>query len=129
MLRIALLSLLVVIGCSSVLKPQNHEADSATMVFYGGSGPAMIVIVDGFPLGSLSLGKVTQFKVAPGEHTFWSKSEGIFGAATKATLAPGEAGYFSYRLACRDFVQVGEKQFNRLINEKVERMQSRGDCK
>lgn len=129
MSRIALLSLLVVMGCGPVLKPQYHEAHTATMVFYAPSGPAIIVIVDGFPLGSLSFGKVTRFSVVPGEHTLWAKSEGTFGLTTTGTLAPGEVAYFSYCFPCRNFAQLDEKQFNHMIATDVGRTQGKGSSK
>lgn len=129
MRRIALLSLLMVIGCGPVFKSQYHEVDPATMVFYGEFGPAIIVLVDGFPLGSLSFGKVTRFTVAPGEHTLWAKSEGTFGAVTTVRLAPGEVAYFSYRFVIRNFAQVDEKQFNHMIATDAERTQRKGSGK
>lgn len=129
MRKIAFLSLLVVIGCGSILKPNYHEADTATMVFYGEYGPAIIVIVDGFPLGSLSFEKISRFTVAPGAHTLWAKSEGTFGGTTTITLAPAEVAYFRFNFALRDFVQVDEKQFNDMISTDAERTQRKGSSK
>ena len=39
--RIALLSLLVVVGCGPVFKSQYHEADTATMVFMANLAPPL----------------------------------------------------------------------------------------
>ena len=75
MRSLAIIALLVFVGCGPAHTPQHRQPDTASMVFYGGHGPAIIVIVDGFPLGSLPFGELTRFSVAPGEHALWAKSE------------------------------------------------------
>ena len=129
MSRIAVLLLLVVIGCGQVIKPQYPEANTTTMVFYGGFGPAILVMLDGYPMGGLPFGEVTRFRVAPGEHALWAKTEGTFGVPTTVRLAPEEVAYFSYRYATRYFAQVDEKQFNKEVAIDAERVQRKGSSK
>jgi hypothetical protein len=121
MRRIAVLSLLVLIGCSPLRTPHDRQPGTASMVFYGGHGPAIIVIVDGFPLGSLTFGEVTRFGVAPGEHALWAKSEGMFGAPVAVRLAPGEVSYFAYIVGPRSFEQVDARRFTQMVARDAER--------
>lgn len=127
--RIAVLLLLVVIGCTPAIKPQSPEANTATMVFYGGFGPAILVMLDGYPMGGLPFGEVTRFRVAPGEHALWAKTEGTFGVPTTVRLAPEEVAFFSYRYAMRYFAQVDEKQFNKEVALDAGRVQRKGSGK
>lgn len=56
MSRIAVFLLLVVIGCGQVIKEQYPDADTATMVFHGGFGLTILVMLDGYPMGGLPCG-------------------------------------------------------------------------
>ena len=129
MSRIAVLLLLVVVGCGQVIKPQYPEGNTTTMVFYGGFGPAILVMLDGYPMGGLPFGEVTRFRVTPGEHALWAKTEGTFGVPTTVRLAPDEVAYFSYRYATRCFAQVDEKQFNNEVAKGSDRVQRKGSGK
>jgi hypothetical protein len=112
MKRIVLLCCFVLVACGPT-RMQHPRSDTAVMVFYGGKGPAVLLIVDGFPADSLPFGKVARFTVAPGEHTFWAKSEGLFGPPVTLRLAPGEISYFAYVVTGRSFERLDEQQFNR----------------
>lgn len=118
-ISITLIALLVFTACSPI--KQHPKPDTASMVFYGGYGPAVIVIIDGFPVGSLPFGEVTRFSVAPGEHTFWAKSEGMFGMPATVRLAPGQVSYFGYDTARRSFEQVDAQQFRNRVDMDAER--------
>ncbi len=107
-----LIGCFTLIACAPTRMPQ---PDTAVMLLYTGNAPAVLLILDGFPLDSLPPGKVARFTVAPGEHTFWAKSEGLFGPPATIRFAPGETGYFIYEKADRSFKRLDEREFNRRI--------------
>jgi hypothetical protein len=102
----------VLIACAPA---RMQQPDTAVMLLYKGNAPAVLLIMDGFPLDSLPSGNVARFTVTPGEHMFWAKSEGLFGPPGAVNFGPGEISYFVYEKADRSFKRLDERAFSRRI--------------